>query len=188
MREGYTKILFCLGFQSEKISSAIKEIDLPIQIVVSVEDSQLGTLGALEHSRHLLDEFFTVLMGDTFLSGSNIGSIHSLCESLNLKALTLCKFTDHAMDSDLVEINEFGRVLSIYRSSSEDSLPRVNIGLAGVSFLSKELISSKVSSHPRDITRHLFVEAKSNGLEIQALFHQGTIRDLGTPERLRSFS
>lgn len=188
VREGYTKILFCLGFQAEKIISAIKEIDAPIQIDISVEESQLGTLGALEHSRSKLDAFFTVLMGDTFLSGSNIGSIHLLCESLNLKALALCKFTDHASDSDLLEIDEFGRVLNIFRDSSHGGLPRVNISLAGVSFLAKELISSEISTQPRDITRHLLVEAKSKGVELQALFHQGTIRDLGTPERLSSFS
>jgi len=187
VREGYTKILFCLGFESEQILLAIRALRAPVQIDVSIEESQLGTLGALEHARSKLDDFFTVIMGDTFLSCSNIGSLHSLCESLSLQAVTLCKFTDHPLDSDLVEINEFGQILRIFRASSHDSLPNVNIGLAGVSFISKELINSEPSLQSRDITRHLFVEAMSSGIVIQALFHQGTIRDLGTPQRLVSF-
>jgi histidinol-phosphate phosphatase family protein len=187
LSEGYTKILFCLGIESEQIIAAIRAMDIQIQIDISVEESQLGTLGALEQARNFLEDFFTVLMGDTYISCTNIGSIHLLCESLDLHALTLCKFTDHPSDSDLVEIDEYGRISRIYRGNSGASQPEYNIGLAGVCFLSKELISSDSNSASRDITRDLFMPAISNGDEIQALFHQGVIRDLGTPERLTSF-
>ena len=187
VREGYTKILFCLGFGSEQIVSAINALEVPIQIEISVEKSQLGTLGALENARDLLDDFFTVLMGDTYLSCTNIGSIHSLCETLGIKALTLCKFTDHPFDSDLVEIDEYGKILRIFRSKSSELEFKVNVSLAGVSFLAKELINANHSTSSRDITRNLFMEANSRDLEVQTLFHQGVIRDLGTPERYQTF-
>jgi len=185
--EGYTKILFCLGFESKQIIAAIKELNVQIDIEISIEESRLGTLGALEQARNLLDDFFTVLMGDIYLSCTNIGSIQFLCEKLGIKALTLCKFTDHPLDSDLVELDNFGRVLRIFRAGSEGVQSSVNTSLAGVSFLAKELIDSEPSNSPRDITRNLFMEADYKGFDIQTLFHQGIVRDLGTPERFTTF-
>jgi mannose-1-phosphate guanylyltransferase/phosphomannomutase len=185
--EGYTNVLFCLGNQSEQIKNAIHAIDTPLSIEISVEDEPRGTLGALENAKNYLEDFFTVLMGDTYLSCTNIGSIHALCESTGLSASTLCKFTDHPLDSDLIEIDEFGLARRVFRTNLDSVQSDVKTSMAGVFFLSKKLISSQPSDISRDITRDLIIPAISEGVQVQTLFHQGIIRDLGTPERLTSF-
>jgi len=186
-REGYTDLLFCLGHESDQIIEEIKRIKTSVYIEYFVEKRRLGTLGALKQAREKLQDFFTVIMGDCFISNTNIGSIHTLAERLKIEALVLCKYTDHPADSDLIEINEDGLVLRLDRPPHEETLQSLNIGLAGISFFSKTLIESGPLETVQDISRHLLLERINSQNSVYALFHQGEIRDLGTVERIESF-
>jgi D-glycero-D-manno-heptose 1,7-bisphosphate phosphatase len=61
------RILFCTGYQSAQIEQYFRGRNLRgCEIEFSVEPSPAGTGGALLNARHLLEEAFYVLNGDTF--------------------------------------------------------------------------------------------------------------------------
>lgn len=184
-REDFTEVLLCLGHESSLVIDALSTIKTKIKVKYFVEEERLGTLGALIQARGLLSDTFTLIMGDCFIINSNLGSIHFQFERMELEALLLCKYTNHPADSDLVEISETGDIITI--SSPPHSDRKLEIGLAGVYFMNKSLIPLERVSYSQDLTRHLFVDQLANGKRIKAVFHQGIIRDIGTPSRLDAF-
>ena len=184
-REDFTEVLLCLGHESSLVIDALSTIKTKIKVKYFVEEERLGTLGALIQARGLLSDTFTLIMGDCFIINSNLGSLHFQFERMELEALLLCKYTNHPADSDLVEISETSDIITI--SSPPHSDKKLEIGLAGVYLMNKSLIPIKRVSNSQDLTRHLFVDQLANGKRIKAVFHQGIIRDIGTPSRLDAF-
>jgi len=70
LRRGFDKLLLLAGYRSEVVELYVQELQtrLPagIEITISVEPEPLGTGGALTQARHLLDDYFLLLNGDTW--------------------------------------------------------------------------------------------------------------------------
>lgn len=70
-RFGITDIVLLAGYKSERTESfcraAASWLPKPLSISVSVEPSPAGTGGALWHARHLLEDTFLVINGDSWI-------------------------------------------------------------------------------------------------------------------------
>lgn len=187
-KEHFTDVLFCLGHEAELVISEIKKIPTTLNVDYFVESRRLGTLGALKQAEGRLADYFTIVMGDCFLAQTNLGEIHSLAERLEIDAILLCKFTDHPEDSDLVKTDDWLKVLEIAKPPHNQEFSALGMGLAGVTVLRKSAIDFQVEDTAQDLTRDLLSKLVDNGDRVQAIFHQGIIRDLGTPIRLKSFT
>jgi histidinol-phosphate phosphatase family protein len=186
-KEHFTDVLFCLGHEAELVISEIKKISTTLNVEYFVENDRLGTLGALKQAESKLGDFFTIVMGDCFLAHTNLGEIHSLAVKVDAEAILLCKFTDHPDDSDLVKTDDWQRVLEIATPPHSPELATLSKGLAGVTVLKKSVINFQIKNKAEDLTRDLLHELVASGGRVQAIFHQGIIRDLGTPSRMQSF-
>ncbi len=67
VRQGYDRMLFCLGHHSEQVEDHLATRYGHLKIVTHTDARPRGTAGALRAAKHLLDETFAVLLGDTFL-------------------------------------------------------------------------------------------------------------------------
>ena len=182
--EGFTEILLCLGKNAELIISAARKIKGTIKIRFSVEPSPLGTFGALLYAREMLNDEFVLLMGDLLIAGINLRGFFDYSLKADVDIAILVKYTDHPLDSDLVEIDSSNRITGIYKyphfKSSLDS-----IAMAGGLFLKKTAVVKVPLRGYADLTKD-FLTVVVDQLHMIAYFHQGIIRDLGTLDRLIS--
>lgn len=98
-RQGIRKVLLLAGFCSEKIhafaetSPAASRFGMTLK--VAVEPDRAGTGGALWHSRHLLDEKFFLLNGDTWFDVSILSMLKtSLAEGRESSVIALRRVHD----------------------------------------------------------------------------------------------
>jgi histidinol-phosphate phosphatase family protein len=184
--EGFTDILWCIGHGHEEVNPKIQEqvvLNRSISQKIFIENEQRGTLGALIQARNHLQEDFCIILGDLLLKRTNLGGLFSGFKQLEEEARLLVKYTDHPADSDLVEINKDLNVEKLLRYPHQ-IVPKLPIGNAGVLFLRKELIPENYHLENADVFKHLIPDLLTRGVTIKTTFHQGVIRDIGTPKRL----
>lgn len=181
--EGFTHALFILGVGSSEIISYLSTLESKIVITYTIEKEKKGTFGALVQSLPLLSEKFIVIYGDLFLSNANLGGIFSHFLESGMNAAVLCKFTDHPLDSDLIELDEKFVIKNIFSYPHQDVNSIPPIAMAGVFYFSKSVITDYFQIDFKDISRE-FLPKILGELNVRAYFHQGTIRDLGTTQRL----
>jgi histidinol-phosphate phosphatase family protein len=185
IEEDFTQILWCLGHGHEQIEKYFREhpnLSDSIENTLFVEKQRSGTLGALIQARSQLDDDFCVIMGDLMLSRTNIGGLFQNFKNMCADALVLVKYTNHPEDSDLVILSKDLRVEAL-QSYPHESIPKIPIGNAGAIYLQKKHVPEKIVSPKRDLFKHLVPDLISQKLYVSAVFHQGEIRDVGTPER-----
>lgn len=65
---GTREVILCVSYRSQAVLSYLSKVTTEgIQVISSLEQEPLGTLGALKHAEHLLGERFLVVNGDTFV-------------------------------------------------------------------------------------------------------------------------
>ena len=69
-REGFTRILLCLGQGADQIVEQLSRVYSGRDVDYVIEDTPLGTGGALRNALGRLDERFVLLNGDTILKGT----------------------------------------------------------------------------------------------------------------------
>jgi len=68
-RQGVTRVILCTGYGHDLIQAAFGDgTALGMQILYSVEETPLGTAGALRQARHYLQETFLAMNGDTYFA------------------------------------------------------------------------------------------------------------------------
>lgn len=188
--EGFTEILWCLGYAHAEIEDRILRnhfTNRSIEHKVFVEDERRGTLGALIQARQYLENDFCLTMGDLLLSGTNLGGLFDNFRKLQSDVCLLVKYTDHPLDSDLVIVDEGLNIKSL-NPYPHTEIPKIAIGNAGVVFMKKIHVPETLEEAKSDLFKQLIPKLISDNLEVKATFHQGVIRDIGTPERLKEAS
>jgi len=188
--EGVTEILWCLGFGHTEIQDQIAanlSLKNSLEHRVFVEEERRGTLGALIQAREYLHDDFCLTMGDLLLSRTNIGGIFEGFREADEDVRLLVKYTDHPEDSDLAILNADLSVKS-FNAYPHREIPKIPVGNAGMVFLKKEHVPTTLDDSKSDVFKQLIPKLISDNLIIKAVFHQGVIRDIGTPDRLQKAS
>lgn len=188
--EDFSEILWCLGHGFEEIENYFElnpRVKKAIHNVIFVEPERRGTLGALIQAREKIDDDFCLIMGDLLLSRTNLGGVFESFRQSGEDARLLVKYTDHPQDSDLVTI---GKALNVEEINPypHQSIPKLPIGNAGAIFLKKHCLPDFLEEAKSDVFKNLIPNMISNNFRVGATFHQGLIRDVGTPDRLDSIS
>ncbi len=70
-RFGISEVILLAGYKSQRVDTFVREVERwlpkPLSIHISVEPFRAGTGGALWHARHLLDEAFLLINGDSWI-------------------------------------------------------------------------------------------------------------------------
>lgn len=184
-REGISEIIFLLGQNAQEIINYIKTLKTRILCSFIVEESPLGTGGALLNAINFLDDIFLVLYGDLLMDCS-LRNLISDSEKSEFGSIAL-RPSDHPLDSDLVQISIENEISDIFLKPNFFESNRRNLAMTGLMCLKKKLLVdmrnvqyfSKI-----DLEKNLIkpIVISRGGLRPSKL--NGFIKDIGTIVRL----
>jgi D,D-heptose 1,7-bisphosphate phosphatase len=186
--EEVSKITWILGFEAEKVKTEISKVaNVGLQQEVFVEKRQLGTLGALIQAYSVLEEEFCVLLGDLWVKSANLKGVFKHFLNTQDSMIVMSKATTHPEDSDLLELDQVNSVKR-FHPYPHAALTPLPIGSSGVFLLRKEIIPQSLPLESKDIAKSLLPSLIKKQDNVRAIFHQGVIRDVGTPNRFKEAS
>ena len=183
-QHGVTEAVILVNHEADQIRSFLSSRSFPCKTMVVDDGEPRGTAGAVIGCLDVLDELFLVVYGDT-LFDIDIGAMLLAHKDAAAQATLLLHPNDHPADSDLVEVDDDGRILGFhaYPHSPDDALP--NLVNAAFYVVERSLIAAyRQFPTPADFAKDLFPAAVRDGFKLQAHRSWEYIKDLGTPARL----
>lgn len=153
-----------------------------VDITVSVENTQMGSAGALKLLEEKLDETFVVLNGDV-LTDINIDQMYRFHREKGATTTVLLHESTHPFDSELVEMDIHKQIKNFLPPPKQGEKFN-NITKSGTVIFEPEIFKfipdNKVYSIEKDLVPNLI----SKGFPVYGYFSNEYSKDMGTPERL----
>lgn len=193
-RQGINSFLLLLGNLSEPIVEFSKQLEksFPIKISCIVEQTPLGTGGALINAMHQLAPEFVVIHGDIAIE-TDIRELVNSVTSDNWDLALLYHPSNHPNDSDLIAVDENQKVIGFFRKPrlTGDYRNQANAGV--YTFQLKVMKKAQKILEDRktqicDLDRELIPYLLERGSRVKAVRNLGFVRDCGTRERLKFVS
>jgi D,D-heptose 1,7-bisphosphate phosphatase len=150
------------------------------------EKQPLGTVGGIKEIEHLLDEDFIVFYGDIMIN-MNLQRFIKFHKDKNSLCTLVLHPNDHPYDSDLIETDNYSRVIAVYPKPHEKGKYYRNLVNAGVYILSPLFLKYLEKGKKADFGRDIFPVICKDIM----MFGYNTfeyLKDTGTPERLEQAS
>lgn len=179
---GITEIVFSVAYQPEKIRAVFGDGSaLGRRIVYAVEESPLGTGGAVKNAEARLDDTTIVLNGDV-LTDVDLPAVLALHQATRAAATIVLTPVPNPAAYGLVESDGDGRVRRFIEKPSPEQVTtdRINAGIYVLDSASLALMPAGV---PYSIERGFFPALLARGDRVMAHVHQGYWIDIGTPEK-----
>ncbi len=184
-RYGFRELLILVDYEAEKILDYCRQRGNWGVRVKCIEDGVArGTAGAvLAAYEHLADEFL-VMYGDTMVDVdlTRFATYHRHGAG---EATLFLHPNDHPHDSDLVEIDDAGRISAIHGYPHDTSRYYPNLVSAALYIIRKSAITPWITEGPPlDFGKNLFRKMLAAGCHLKGYVSPEYIKDLGTPSRL----
>ena len=182
---GVKEIYVITNYLSEKIEESLLSIKTQdtIKIFVHKESKELGTVGGIKEISHKLKEDFYVLYGDIMLD-IDLNRVEKFHFKNNSDATLIVHPTDHPKDSDLLEVNEFDKVIKFHTKDTRDmTLLYPNVSNAGLYLFSPKIFRYLKKGVKADFGKDIFPNTIDK-LNFYAYNTPEYLKDIGTPERL----
>jgi D-glycero-alpha-D-manno-heptose 1-phosphate guanylyltransferase len=177
-KNGVTKFIFSLGYQSDKIIEFVTTSNLDIDYEFSIENIQLGTGGAIKKSLEFTNnENILVVNSDTYFNFDLMSMMlqHKLNNADFTIALKLLKNFDRY---GTVEINDQLRISSfIEKKYTSDGF--IN---AGYMILNRRKFNENTNNYPVSFSVETDLLQKISKLNIYGFKSTGFFIDIGIPE------
>jgi len=179
---GVGRALLLLGHGADRIIDWVQR--QPVEGLVidwSVESEPLGNGGALLQSIARFLVFFADQLMD-FDVRRFVGH-HAACGN---EVTVVVHPNDHPHDSDLLEVDDGGRVTAIHRPPHAPERPLRNVVNAATYVLERRSLEVIAADAPRrvDLARDLLPRMIGAGIRVGAYRSREYLKDMGTPERL----
>ncbi len=186
-RHGYTHVLLLVSYASQYIidfcAGSVDKWGLSIECI---EDGQpLGTAGAVLAQKGRLEEDFLVMYGDTMME-IDLARFHAFHRSRPDVAATLFLHpNDHPNDSDLVELDDEGRIAAFHPYPHDPEQYYPNLVNAALYYVRRTALEPwRHTQGPLDFGKHIFPAMLERGQILLGYNSPEYIKDCGTPERL----
>lgn len=173
IQQGVKDIVMCLGHMGESIQHHVeRKYSHALNLKFSFDgEKRLGTGGAIRNASHLLDDNFSVIFGDSYLSVNHFMHASRFLES-NFKAMML--FTKHYRDFDQPNVSILdGFTIKYDKSLLNSDMKYIDFGL---SFFSKKVFldySQKEESFDlNSLLTHLSSKLELRGVEVNEEFYE----------------
>jgi NDP-sugar pyrophosphorylase family protein len=179
---GITDIVLCIAYQPDRLRERLGDgEDLGVRLTYVVEDSPLGTGGAVRNARPHLDELTVVMNGDVL---SDIDVRGTLAAHLAHQASATIVVTPVPDPSrfGLVEIGPSGRVLRFTEKPVPGEITTNTIN-AGLYVLATSTLDLMPGGCNHSIERGFFPALLARGDCVAGVRHDGYWVDVGTPEK-----
>ena len=183
---GFTDAVVMINHRAEAIREWLVGVDLPISVRLIDDGEPRGTAGAVLAALDELEPEFLVTYGDTMLCVdlTRFWAWHHAVPGAYVSLFL--HPNDHPHDSDLVEIDETGRIVAFhtYPHAADAWLP--NLVNAALYVVRRESLRSwSETAGPLDFAKDLFPRMLAAGAVLRGYASPEYIKDAGTPERLR---
>jgi D,D-heptose 1,7-bisphosphate phosphatase len=181
---GIDDIILAAGHLGQVIEAAYRSHPHRAQIRVIVEQTPLGTAGALRLIERELQESFVVAYGDIFVD-FEVAPLLATHASRRALATLLVRTSDHPWDSHLVAHDEGLRITEFIVHRTPGRLYR-NVANAAFYAVSRDILRWIPVGQPCDFGENVFPAALAAGQTVQAhyLREDEFVKDMGTPTRL----
>jgi mannose-1-phosphate guanylyltransferase len=179
---GVTEIVFSIGYRPERVQAVFGDgSGFGCRIRYAVEDTPLGTGGAVKFAEPHLDSVTIVFNGDV-LTDVDLGAVVA-CHRRSAAAATLVLTpVPNPAAYGLVEFDQTGRVQRFLEKPdpSQITTDTINAGIYVLDTATLGLIPPGVN---HSIERGFFPDLLRRGDRVQAFVHRGYWIDIGTPEK-----
>ncbi len=181
-RAGVREVVFSVAYRPERVEAVFGDGSaLGMKISYAVEETPLGTGGAVRHSLDRLDERTVVMNGDV-LTDVDLRALVRRHEAAGASATILLTPVPNPAAYGLVETDPGGRVLRFLEKPKphEISTDTINAGIYVLETRVLDLIPPGVS---HSIERGFFPALLARGDLVLGPVHRGYWIDIGTPEK-----
>ncbi len=179
---GITEIILALSYLPDAIKDYFGDGRLfGVRLHYTIEDSPLGTAGAVKNTEQYLDSTFAVLNGDIFtdLDMAAMLAFHREKKATATIALT---WVDNPCAFGVVETTEDGKVQRFIEKPAPDEVTTNWIN-AGVYLLEPEVLEQVPAKTHYMFERGLFPHLHELGRNLCGYQFRGRWLDMGTPEK-----
>jgi len=148
------------------------------------EEKPLGTAGAIKTLEKKIKEDFLVLFSDIMLDFDVKRFINWHKEKKGKIGSIIVHPNDHPFDSNLVEIDTKGRIISLLRKPHQPGMIFHNLSIAGVYIFSPIIFKYITTGKKSDIEKDILPVILKSKYKIYAYNTPEYFKDIGTPERL----
>jgi NDP-sugar pyrophosphorylase family protein len=184
------EVILCVGYLWEKIYEYFREgKDWDVKIHYAVEETPLGTGGALKNAEKLIKGAFLLLNGDSFFE-MNLEELIRFHEIVKLKtdgfvgSIALTEVPDRS-NYGTVELG-VGHSITLFKEKSTEEQGRGLIN-AGIYLLEAEILAQIPSGNKLSLEREVFPPLLNEGFNLAGYPAEGYFVDIGTPEGFFNF-
>ncbi|MFC3135281.1 HAD-IIIA family hydrolase [Microbaculum marinum] len=154
-----------------------------LRVKVEVETTPLGTAGAVLQALDTLPEHFFIVYGDVMLA-VDLAAMGRRHVERTADFTTFVHPNDHPHDSDLLEIDEQGWVVAVYRYPHPEGVFLPNLVNAALYVARRDALRSIGRGGNRDFMQHVLAPLGVSGRRVLAYRSREYVKDMGTPDRL----
>lgn len=182
---GVERAVVLVNHRAEAIESFLATVDLKIECVIVNDGDPRGTAGAVLAILDDLADSFLVVYGDT-LFNVDFARFEAFHRHQTGAAATLFLHpNDHPEDSDLVEVDEAGRIEAFHAYPHPVGSWFPNLVNAALYIVEKSSLTGyRTLTPPLDFAKDLFPRMVADGHVLAGYVSAEYIKDLGTPSRL----
>lgn len=186
-KSGITEIVLIIGYLGDVVRNYFADGQhLGISIEYIIEETPLGTAGALYYLKDKVSEDFLLIFGDLMLDidWSRFMRFHKQHSAL----VTLYAHPNsHPHDSDVIVTDEKDKVLRIESKNADRDFYYRNLINAGLYCISPELLKDIPAPEKIDLEKDL-IAGQIMKDTVYAYRSTEYVKDMGTPDRLRAVS
>ena len=174
-RNKIDKVILCVGFLGQQVEKSVGNNYRGVEVQYSYEQSHalLGTAGAIKNAESLLESFFGVLYGDSYLEIDYNSIFNAHVVSTFPATMTVWKNKDK-YDISNVTLSDNGKRVVCYKKTDEVKV--FDYIDYGFSIFNKEVIISRIKSKEffdlSDLHRVLSSENILGAFEIHKRFYE----------------
>lgn len=185
-RYGYSRVLILVNHAAQRVVDfCVAREHWGLEIECINDGEPRGTAGALLAVMDRLDEEFLVVYGDTMLEVDlqRFQAYHYA--SRDVDATLFLHPNDHPQDSDLVEIDDDGRILGFYPYPHDPQRYYPNLVNAALYYMRRSALEPwREAPEMLDFGKDVFPAMLSRGCFLLGYNSPEYIKDCGTPARL----
>jgi len=181
---GVDEIIFSVAYHPERVEAVFGDgAAFGVRIRYAVEESPLGTGGAVKNAESLLDERTVVLNGDV-LADLDLAAVVARHAAERASATIVLTPVSNPAAYGLVETDLQGRVQRFVEKPRPEEI-RANTINAGVYVLETRVLDLMPPGVKYSIERGFFPALLARGDRVLGPVHEGYWIDIGTPEKYR---
>lgn len=182
---GITELIMIVGYLGDRIKDYFKDgTEFGVRIEYLEEKEPLGTAGSFYYlKKYLHDQNFLVIFGDVFFD-IEVERIIKFHESKDALATLFVHPNSHPFDSDLVTLDESGRVEAFDSKDNTRNYWYDNCVNAGFYVMNSEICSYVKAPEKIDLEKDLLAPLVQKKAAIYGYYSPEYIKDVGTIERI----